>query len=37
MRIHQALRMTPAMQAGITKHLWNWEELLNTQKTKKAA
>lgn len=29
MRIHQTLRVTPAMQAGIAKHLWRWEELLN--------
>ena len=29
MRIHQTLRVTPAMEAGITRHLWEWEELLN--------
>ncbi len=28
MRIHQTLRITPAMQAGISKHLWTWEEFL---------
>lgn len=28
MRIHQTLRVTPAMASGITNHLWNWEELL---------
>lgn len=28
MRIHQTLRVTPAMQSGITNHIWNWEELL---------
>jgi len=28
MRIHQTLRVTPAMEAGVSKHLWSWEELL---------
>ena len=28
MRIHQSLRITPAMQAGITNHLWNWGDFL---------
>ena len=27
-RIHQTLRVTPAMAAGITDHLWNLGELL---------
>lgn len=27
-RIHQTLRVTPAMQAGITNHLWSLEEIL---------
>ncbi len=27
-RIHQSLRVTPAMQAGISKHIWLWEEFL---------
>lgn len=27
-RIHSSLRVTPAMEAGITKHLWSLEELL---------
>jgi IS1 family transposase len=27
-RIHSTLRMTPAMAAGISDHLWTWEELL---------
>jgi hypothetical protein len=26
-RVHQALRVTPAMQAGLTNHLWEIEEL----------
>ena len=28
-RIHQTLRMTPAMAAGITDHLWSHIELLS--------
>ncbi len=28
MRIHETLRVTPTMQAGISKHLWTWEEFL---------
>jgi hypothetical protein len=27
-RIHQTLRMTPAMKAGITDHIWELQELL---------
>lgn len=27
-RIHKTLRVTPAMEAGITKRLWNLEDLL---------
>jgi IS1 family transposase len=26
-RVHKTLRMTPAMAAGVTKHLWNIEDL----------
>ena len=26
-RIHQTLRVTPAMEAGLTDHIWNLEEL----------
>ena len=29
-RIHSTLRISPAMEAGITDHLWTWEELLAT-------
>jgi hypothetical protein len=36
-RIHQSLRVTPAMQAGITNHIWEWEKLLGVQQNKKAA
>jgi len=28
-RIHKSLRITPAMAAGITDHIWNIEEILN--------
>jgi IS1 family transposase len=28
MRIHQTLRVTPAMEAGISTHIWGWGELL---------
>lgn len=28
MRIHSTLRVTPAMEAGITRTIWNWEDLL---------
>ncbi len=28
MRIHGSLRVTPAMQAGVTDHVWTWAELL---------
>ena len=28
-RIHGSLRVTPAMEAGITNHIWTIEELLN--------
>ena len=28
MRVHQTLRVTPAMEAGITKHVWGWNEFL---------
>jgi len=27
-RVHQALRVTPAMQAGLTDHIWTMQELL---------
>jgi IS1 family transposase len=28
-RIHQTLRVTPAMQAGVTNHIWTIEEMLD--------
>jgi aromatic ring-cleaving dioxygenase len=27
-RIHQTLRVTPAMQAGIAEHVWDIEEMI---------
>jgi hypothetical protein len=27
-RIHQTLRVTPAMEAGITDHVWTLEEII---------
>ncbi|MGA9362846.1 MAG: hypothetical protein WBW16_00575 [Bacteroidota bacterium] len=27
-RIHQSLKVTRAMEAGISKHIWTWSELL---------
>lgn len=27
-RIHQTLRITPAMKAGVTDHVWEIEEIL---------
>jgi hypothetical protein len=29
-RVHQTLRVTPAMEAGITDHVWTIEELIGT-------
>jgi IS1 family transposase len=28
LRVHRSLRVTPAMEAGMTDHVWGWEELL---------
>ena len=27
-RVHQALRVTPAMEAGIANHVWSVEEIV---------
>jgi IS1 family transposase len=37
MRIHQTLRVTPAMEARITNRLWSWNDLLNYNSNMKAA
>jgi IS1 family transposase len=36
-RIHQSLRVTPAIEAGVTNHIWTWEELLTDHQQKQAA
>jgi hypothetical protein len=36
-RIHQTLRVTPAIQTGVTGHIWGWEEFLEAIKTNKKA
>lgn len=28
MRVHSSLRVTPVMEAGLTDHIWTWDELL---------
>ena len=28
-RIHQSLRVTPAMEAGVSDHVWNLDELID--------
>ena len=28
MRLHETIRVTPAMESGISKHLWTWAEFL---------
>jgi hypothetical protein len=28
-RVHQTLRVTPVMEAGVTDHVWSIEEILN--------
>jgi IS1 family transposase len=37
MRIHQTLRVTPAMEAKITHRLWNWNDLLQYRQQRIAA
>jgi hypothetical protein len=33
-RVHQTLRVTPAMEAGLADHIWSLEELVELLKTK---
>jgi hypothetical protein len=35
-RVHQALRVTPAMEAGLTDHAWSLEELVGSLEAKAA-
>lgn len=37
MRVHQTLRVTPAMQARVTNRMWNWNDLLSYNSRKIAA
>ena len=37
MRLHETIRVTPAMQAKVSKHLWTWEEFLGWNKEEKRA
>ena len=32
-RVHQTLRVTPTMEAGITDHVWSIEELISLADT----
>jgi len=38
-RVHQTLRVAPAMEAGLTNHVWSLEELVRRleQRTEKVA
>jgi hypothetical protein len=36
MRIHQTLRVTPAMEANITNRIWRWEDLVDAHRRKAA-
>jgi hypothetical protein len=33
-RVHQTLRVTPAMEAGLADHIWSLDELVELLKTK---
>jgi len=33
-RLHQTLRVTPAMEAGVTDHVWDVEELVKLMEPK---
>jgi IS1 family transposase len=36
-RVHETLRVTPALEAGISKRIWGWNDLLNYREQEKAA
>lgn len=36
-RVHQTLRVTPAMEAGLTDHVWSLEEIAALAEPTKAA
>jgi hypothetical protein len=33
-RVHQTLRLTPAMEAGVSDHVWSVEELVGLMEAK---
>ena len=35
-RVHQTLRVTPAMEAGLTDHVWSLEELVGLLEQKQS-
>ena len=35
-RVHQTLRVTPAMEAGLADHVWSLEELVGLSEQKAA-
>jgi len=37
MRIHETIKVTPAMEAGVSNHLWSWKDLLDFEQMKMAA
>ncbi len=36
-RVHESLRVTPAMEAGLARRICTWYDLLKWQEAKKAA
>jgi IS1 family transposase len=32
MRLHQTLKVTPAMEAGVSRHLWTWEDFFGMRR-----
>ena len=32
-RVHKSLRVTPAMEAGLTDHIWEFEEIIMMTET----
>jgi hypothetical protein len=36
-KVHMSLRVTPAMEKGLTNHIWSWEEMLGYNVRKIAA
>jgi hypothetical protein len=36
-RVHQTLRVTPAMEAGISQHVWSIEEIISLSEASQVA